>query len=274
MADLKKALKEKAEPTPPAKVDPIAALINKQNKEIMRALPAHLDAGHFARVITTAIKTTPDLAKCTRESLASAIMLSAQLGLEPGTFGHCYLIPYNNRHTQSLECQFQIGYRGYLELVHRSGGVKSVNAECVHEEDTFSITLGTDYDIEHQPYLDGDRGKIKLVYAVAHLTNGGVQFCWMSKSDIDKHRSKHSKARKSPWDTDWAEMAKKTVVKRLCKMLPMSVDLHRKLDQDGKIKRAIAPEMLDAQPGEDDAVEAEYEMADSNADDAPSEGAA
>jgi recombination protein RecT len=176
-------------------------------------------------------------------SLAASVMLAAQLGLEPGTFGHCYLIPYGR------DCQFQIGYRGLLELVRRSGQVVSINCEPVYAKDEFSIVLGLDHTITHRPFLDGDRGDLKLVYAVAKLKDGGVQTAWMTAAEIQAHRRKfsknNSKNHPSPWDTDFVEMAKKTVLKRLCKTLPISVDILRPIETDGARPTNIAADMVE-----------------------------
>lgn len=234
------------------KADPVAAMLAKMNGEIAKALPRHMSAEHFARVITTAIKTTPALKECTPISICASVMLAAQLGLEPGTFGHCYLIPYNNGKTGQRECQFQIGYRGLLDLVRRSGQVEAINCEAAYSKDEFQILLGTEHAIVHKPVLDDERGDLLVIYAVAKLKGGVVQTAWMTKKEIEKHRQKFSKAggRTSPWDTDFIEMGKKTVLKRLCKLLPMSVDIFRGIDQDGSVKRSIAQDMVIDAEGE------------------------
>jgi recombination protein RecT len=232
--------------------DPVAAMLAKMNTEIAKALPRHLSAEHFARVVTTAIKTTPALRECEPISICAAVMLAAQLGLEPGTFGHCYLIPYNNGKTGRKECQFQIGYRGLLDLVRRSGQVEAINCEAAYSKDEFQIVLGLNPDIVHKPCMDEDRGDLVAIYAVARLKGGCVQTAWMTAKEIQKHRVRFSKAgsRSSPWDTDFVEMGKKTVLKRLCKLLPMSVDIFRGVDQDGTVKRSIAADMVMDAEGE------------------------
>lgn len=234
------------------KSHPINALIAQQHTEIAKALPAHMSPEHFARVVTTAVRTTPKLAECEPSSILASVMLAAQLGLEPGTFGHCYLIPFKGA------CTFQIGYRGLLDLVRRSGEIQTVMAVPVAMRDRFEIRHGTDPGITHHMELDGERGGCRGVYAVATFKSGGYQFEWMSKDAIDAHRRHHSKSGAGgPWDTSWEEMAKKTVLKRLCKYLPMSVDIARRVDQDGKSKLAIATDMLLSQQGEDDVRDAE-----------------
>lgn len=105
--------------------------------EIAKALPSVMTPERFARIVTTAVTNNPKLAQCTPQSFVGAMLNSAQLGLEPNTsLGQAYLIPYGNK------CQFQIGYRGLLDLAFRTGEVKSITAEVVKENDTFEYELG------------------------------------------------------------------------------------------------------------------------------------
>ena len=87
----------------------IADYITAMTPEISKALPSHLKPERLARIVTTEIRRNPQLMQCTRESLLGALMLSAQLGLEPGPLGQVYYIPYNNRKQGVMECQFILG---------------------------------------------------------------------------------------------------------------------------------------------------------------------
>ena len=80
-------------------------------------------------------------------------MVSAQLGLEPGTLGYCYLVPYQNKKTGQLEIQFQLGYKGILELVRRSGQVENIEARVVYEKDKFDFEYGLTPKLVHKPAL-------------------------------------------------------------------------------------------------------------------------
>ena len=90
-------------------VKTIADYIKAMTPEIAKALPSHLKPERLARIVTTEIRRNPKLMQCTRESLLGALMLSAQLGLEPGPLGHVYYIPYNNKKQGVTECQFLLG---------------------------------------------------------------------------------------------------------------------------------------------------------------------
>ncbi|TFG82766.1 MAG: hypothetical protein E4G74_02225 [Erysipelotrichales bacterium] len=127
--------------------------------------------------------------------------------------------------------------------------------------DEFKIGLGLDRNIEHTPRLDGDRGPAILVYAVAELIQNGQRtktFTWMTVADINKVRDRSpavkfakSQGFATPWDTDEAEMQKKTVIKRICKMLPLSMEDMRRINVDSVTKRNhLATDMLEEQDDE------------------------
>lgn len=173
----------------------------------------------FARIVLSAFRTTPKLMECTRTSLANALMNSAALGLEPnGPLGEAYLIPYKDT------CQFIIGYRGLLTLARRSGQIVEVTAQVVREKDDFEYEFGSNRVLRHKP-AEGERGDVTMVYAYAHLKDGGFAFEVMSVADVESLRARGNERGHSPWKTDWEAMAKKTVLRRLCKLLPMDLAL-------------------------------------------------
>lgn len=195
--------------------------IAKSEKAIAKALPSSITAERFARMAMTAVTMNPDLGQCTPPSFIGALLQAAALGLEPNTpLGQAYLIPYNNYKSGVKEAQFQIGYRGLIELAHRSGEFQSIEAHVVYENDEFEYELGLEPKLRHKPAMK-DRGEITWVYAIYKLKSGGYGFEVMSKDDINAHRKKYSKARTSPWDSAWEGMAKKTVIKQALKYAPL-----------------------------------------------------
>lgn len=253
MADLATKLNEK---TDLKKADLHRHMLAKMRDEIVKALPNHIEPEHFSRVVLTAIKNNEDLLKCTPISIISSVMLAAQMGLEPNVAGACYLVPYGK------ECTFQIGYRGLIQLVRRSGDVSGIYAEPVYEDDEFEMMLGTDPKIHHKPNLAGDRQnikKIKLFYAVCQFANGGHQFCFMTLTEIEAHRDRYSKMTGGPWKKEFIEMAKKTVVIRLTKMLPLSIEIQRQVAQDAKVKSSLVDDMTLIQEDEDQAFDVDAE---------------
>jgi recombination protein RecT len=218
--------------------------VNVMMPEIKKALPNTITPERFTRIVLSAISNNKELQACTPQSFLASMMNSAQLGLEPNTpLGQAYLIPYKNHGT--LEAQFQIGYKGLIDLAYRSGQVKTIYAEAVYENDEFEYELGLNPKLVHKPAIK-DRGDVIYYYAVFKLTNGGEGFTVMSKDDIERHKNRFSKAANagfSPWSTNYDEMAKKTVIKKVLKYAPLSTDIQSQIAQDETIKRDISADM-------------------------------
>ena len=153
--------------------------------------------------------------------------------------GHCYLIPFNNRQAKTKDVQLIIGYRGMIDLARRSGQIVSITARVVYQGDTFSYQYGLNEDISHVPCDIAERGPITHFYAIAKLKDGGVQWEVMSKGDIDKVREQHSKAKNSPWESHYEEMGKKTVIRRLYKYLPVSIEIQSAVGLDEQADAGI-----------------------------------
>lgn len=204
-------------------------LSDQFKKQLALAVPKHLSADRMARIAATELRKTPALLNTTPGSFLGAVMQSAQLGLEPGSaLGQAYLVPYGN------QCQLILGYRGMIDLARRSGQVLSLSAFAVHEGDEFSYQLGLHPDIHHVPSLEADRIKkpITYVYAVATLKGGGYQFEVMSRAEVEAVRAKAKS--KNIWNTYFEEMAKKTVIRRLFKYLPVSIEALEITNADAK----------------------------------------
>jgi recombination protein RecT len=235
----------------------IAKYLEAQKPAIMAALPRNIDVDRFTRIVLTAVRTNPDLLSCDPMSILAATMQSAQLGLEPGSgLGEAYIIPYKR------EATFQMGYKGLVKLARNSGDVTSIWAEAVYEGDLFRVVMGSEPKIEHVPDLNVPRGtfdNVVAVYAVARLATGDIQFAVMTKAEIEQHRNRYSRgysSAKSPWSDPLGavEMAKKTVVLRLCKMLPLSAEVSRAIASDGTIRRELSADMTTLPDVEDEKV--------------------
>jgi len=203
-------------------------LLQQAKGQIALALPKHLTADRLIRIALTACRRTPALLECDTYSVVGCVMQSAQLGLEmDGVLGHAYMVPYHNKKTGRKEAQFIVGYKGLLTLARNSGEVSYFAAHVVHEHDHFVFSYGTDQHLEHTPNLAG-RGQPIAVYAVLKLRNGDHDFEVMSWEEIARHRDQYSKASgDGPWRTAIEEMARKTVIRRLAKRCPVSVELQR-----------------------------------------------
>lgn len=226
------------------KVTNVRSLLDRSRDAIASALPRHMTAERMIRVCNTAVQKTPQLLDCDPRSLIGAIVQASQLGLEPdGTLGHAYLIPFNNRKLGKVECQFIPGYKGLIELARRSSQISTIYAQCVFAGDEYDFQFGLDPKLEHRPTHD-DPGELIAVYAVARLRDGGAQFEWLWKRQIDAIRKQSRASNTGPWVTHYDEMAKKTALRRLCKLLPTSPELTRAVSLDEMAESSV-PQQLD-----------------------------
>ena len=230
--------------------------IKAMEGEIKKALPSVITPERFTRMVLSAISTNPKLSSCTPSSFLGAMMSAAQLGLEPNTpLGQAYILPYANK--GNLEAQFQLGYKGLIDLAYRSGEVELVQAHIVYENDKFECEFGLEPKLTHIP-ADKSRGEAVKVYAMFKTKSGGYGFEVMSMDDIRIHAEKYSKSfgmSYSPWATNFEEMAKKTVLKKCLKYAPLKSDFVKGIIQDGAVKNEVAEDMYDVP---NNAVEGEF----------------
>ncbi len=220
------------------------AYIKAMEPAIKKALPSVITPERFTRMVLSALSATPKLAECSPQSFLAAMMTAAQLGVEPNTaLGQAYLLPYRN-HGQ-MECQFQLGYKGLIDLAYRSGEVSVIQAHTVYENDVFEYELGMDPKLRHVP-AKADRGEAVAYYAMFKTKDGGYGFEVMSVDDVQRHAQRYSKSYgsgSSPWRSNFDEMAKKTVLKRALKYAPLKSDFVRGVAQDETIKAELSDEM-------------------------------
>lgn len=253
MSNLKKVLKTNEAKGNSVTVNPSYAmkqLIVKMKGEIGAALPSQLSSDRFQRMALAAFNSNPKLQNCDPMSFIAAMMQSAQLGLEPNTpLGQAYLIPYKVKGMEKV--QFQIGYKGILELAHRSEKLKSLYAHEVRENDEFDIDYGLEQKLIHKPLLKGDRGEIIGYYAIYHLEPNGYSFVFMTYDEILNHGKKFSKSFEGGvWEKEFDSMAKKTVIKKLLKYAPLSIEMQKAIAFDESVKESISNDMLFIEPVE------------------------
>lgn len=216
------------------KVDNIRQLLIKSKEQMAMALPKHLPVDRMLRIAMTSIQKTPKLVDCTPVSLLGAIMQAAQLGLEPDTpLGQAYLVPFKQSVTLIP------GYKGLIKLARNSGELATIQAHEVHEKDTFMFCYGMDPKLEHIPTRDENPGKVIAFYAVAKLKDGSGQFEVMWKREVDAIRKRSKASNDGPWVTDYDEMGKKTALRRLCKLLPASIELATAVALDEQAEAGI-----------------------------------
>lgn len=146
-----------------------------------------------------------------------------------------------------------IADKGLLDLAYRSGEISVIQAHTVYEKDEFEYQFGLDAKLKHKPCMGADKGAPIAFYAMFKTKDGGYGFDVMSADDVRAHAEKYSKSfssEYSPWSTNFEEMAKKTVLKRVLKYAPLKSDFVRQLSTDETIKTTIAADMTEvvAQP--------------------------
>jgi recombination protein RecT len=212
-----------------------------------QAVPKHLSPERMLRVCALAIQKTPKLADADLMSLLGAMLALGSLGLEPNTpIGLAYLIPFDRRGQVNgqwkkvgTDVQVIIGYRGYIDLARRAGSLVSLHADVVYDGDDFSFEYGSNAHLRHVPKGARESGRPALwAYAHARLTDGEA-FEVLPFAEIIKtrdasqgyatalrYKSDNPKGFASnPWVAFLHEMAAKTMVRRIAKMLPMSIEL-------------------------------------------------
>lgn len=245
----------KAKPLALSPQQKIRELLSKQTEQIQKALPKFLTPDRFIRVALTTINKNPKLLECTQESLMACLMDCAQLGLEPdNVMGRAYLIPFNEKKNNRMVATLIVGYKGFIDLAYRSGKVKSLMAQIVCEKDEFDFRFGLEHRLNHVPSFEEDRGKVIAAYAYAIMDNGVTAFDVMAWQDIDRIRGMSKSGDSGPWADHWDEMARKSVLKRLSKYLPLSVEFmdavarDNESEEEEKIKAAKI--VLSKQPAE------------------------
>ncbi|PRD80475.1 recombinase RecT [Burkholderia multivorans] len=221
-----------------AGIGSVKQFFESQKATLAAVLPRHVSPDRMLKIALGALRTTPKLMECTVESLMGAVVQCSQLGLEPNTpLGHAYLIPFEKKKkvggewvTEKVETQIVIGYKGLIDLARRSGQVVSIAAHAVYEHDHFDYAFGLDEKLEHKPAMSA-RGRVIAFYAVAKLVGGGHAFEVMSAEQVNEIRDASQNYKfardkeKTVWGQHYEEMGRKTVLRRLFKYLPVSIEL-------------------------------------------------
>jgi recombination protein RecT len=228
--------------------------IDNLKPQIKLALPAHIPVDRFARVLMTAISTTPALAQANRTTLFGACLKLAQQGLLPDG-KEAAIVTFRTK-DGGTTAQAMPMVSGILKLVRNSGELSTLSPHVVYENDEFTYYIDQDGEkLKHVPNLKGARGEITHAYCVARTKDGGTYIEVMSKEEIDSIRKSSRAAGSGPWTSWYGEMAKKSVIRRLAKRLPMSTDLDDAIKVDDDLYDLDKPPVVDAAPSSDQAPE-------------------
>lgn len=194
----------------------------KSRQGSMKQIAANgIDPGRVMQVLLASIQKTPALANCTQESIFRCAMHSVELGFYPGSVDQkAYLVPFKD------QCTLIVGYKGMVELAYRSRLIKSIRARAVYEGDRFTYKDGLSPVLDWEPGdTPRDPSKITHAYCIVETKDGGVIYDVMTRAEIDAIRKRSKASQSGPWVTDYAEMAKKTIMRRTLKMAPMSIEM-------------------------------------------------
>jgi recombination protein RecT len=219
----------------------LEALFAARHQDLAEVAADGMSVQRLYRTMMLCVQKTPAIGACTAESLYRCMMDAAEVGLEPGgALGLAYLVPYNDTKSGEKRCEYQIGYRGYIELARRSGVVSHVHPVAVYKGDGFEYEMGLKPILRHKPGIGTRSAKdLTHAYAIAHFKDGPAQFDVMTRGEIDAIMARSKTSQSGPWQTDYAEMAKKTVLRRICKVLPRSIAVKDNLSvaSDGRVHR-------------------------------------
>lgn len=211
-------------------------LVEYRMPEIAKALPQHIPSDKFQRVFQLAVMREPKILRCEPRSVLESVQKAAADGLVLDG-REAALVVFNARVKNGAnwdtvaKAQYIPMIGGILKRARNSGEISSIQAIPVYagelSEGRFKLQAGTNPSIQHDPLLVGDRGPVALVYSVCKLKDGTVDIDWMTRDEIEAIRARSRAKDAGPWVTDWLEMAKKTVLRRHSKKLPMDSDLAR-----------------------------------------------
>lgn len=198
----------------------LSKIVDYYSSDITAILPKHVDFHRMKQLFILSVKQTPKLMDCDPGSLMKALFTASSMGLEPDPyFGQVYLLPYGKN------VQVIPGYKGLLQLVRNSGEITSIVAETVKENDYFEYDLASGERPKHKPSFK-ERGETVAFYCIANFRDGGFHFELMTLEDVNKIRERSAAVKggkSTPWNTDYDEMGKKTVIRRAVKRLPISL---------------------------------------------------
>ncbi|MBY6900229.1 recombinase RecT [Clostridium botulinum] len=216
--------------------------LEKMLPEIKKAVGKTMTPERFSRIALSLFNGNPQFWEADTTSFLSALMQSAQCGLEPNTvLGEAYVIPYKNNKQGITEVNFQVGYKGILKMAFNTGEYEAIYAHEVRKGDEFEYEYGLHKNLIHKP-ADVPSEEVTHYYAVYKLKNGGFDFVVWSKERVEHHAREFSKNytykgnvnKNSVWFKNFDSMAKKTVLLDVLKYAPKSVEMAKALDMDYK----------------------------------------
>ena len=210
-------------------------------KEQINKVVGGKNGTRFITSIVSAVNTNPALAECTNTSILSGALLGHSLNLSPSPqLGQYYLVPFKNNKSGVTEAQFQLGYKGYIQLAIRSGQYKKLNVLAIKEGELRSFDpLNEEIDVKLiEDEEEREQAKTIGYYAMFEYVNGFRKAIYWSKTKMEAHALKYSKGYQAKkgytfWEKDFDGMAYKTMLRQLIsKWGIMSIDMMSAIDAD------------------------------------------
>ncbi len=220
--------KEKSKALAP--IDDLRNSLTKMGPEFKKALPSHISVDKFTRVLMTSLQTNADLVSTNRNSFFAACVKCAQDGLLPDGREAAFVVFRSKAGPMAV---YMPMVSGILKKVRNSGELLSLNPGVVYSNDEFKFWIDeVGPHMKHGPAMSGERGELTHVYCSAQIKGGGIYLEVMSKAEIEKVRAVSKSKDSGPWVQWFEEMAKKTVIRRLSKRLPVSTDVQATIEAD------------------------------------------
>lgn len=218
-----------------------AYLTNDAVKNQINNVVGGKNGDRFIASIVSAVQVNSDLQKCTNPSILSAALLGESLKLSPSPqLGQYYMVPFRNNKKGCKEAQFQLGYKGYIQLAIRSGQYKKLNVLAIKDgelvrfdplNEEIEVNLIDDEEVREEAKTIG-------YYAMFEYTNGFRKAMYWSKKKMEAHALKYSKGHAAKkgytfWEKDFDGMAYKTMLRQLIsKWGIMSIDMQNAMESD------------------------------------------
>lgn len=226
-------------------INEINEKLTAMSNEFKTVLPAHLPPDKFIRICRTAIGKTPELQSCDLKSIVVAATLCAQDNLIPDGREAAFVVRKNkinvdNKWIWVKQCAYMPMVQGIMKLLKQKGMVTSIHCDCVYSEDKFSVSLGENPHITHEPDPFMPRGEFRGVYAIFKKGDEVLHREFMSLAEIEKVKESSTSAKDrdgkdskfSPWTNFPDEMRRKSVIRRGAKYVILGDEMPAVLDRD------------------------------------------
>jgi len=239
--------------TPQHKLGNIRSYLERKSPTLQRIAPKGTDIERIVSLACFEAYKNERLLDCSPESIYTSLAKACELNLVAGGVLHrAHLVPLYNKTRRCMEAELWIDYTGLMELVRRSGDVANFVARVVHKNEEFEhfFDLEGGEILRHRPKYDGEPGEPVLAYAVCFFKDGQKQVEVMRRDQIERIRQSARSGNSGPWVTHTEEMWRKTVIRRICKYLPLTADAKAALEHDivtdiaGQDKDLFVPEVV------------------------------